>query len=343
MEKTKLSQKRVLIIYTGGTIGMVSTDSGYAPQSGYLKGVLEGVGELRSREVPDWDLLEFEQLLDSSNISIRHWNRMARIVEENYDDYDGFVILHGTDTMAYTASALSFMLEGLRKPVILTGSQIPIGQIRSDAKDNLLTSVIIAGEGKCPEVALYFGGKLHRGNRSTKIASDELIAFSSPNYPNLANVGINIVYHEHLFRPGGDRLKVTELLEELPIAVLKVFPGIQFGLFEGIMTQELKGLVLEAFGVGNLPEDNNGLIPAVEKAAANGTVITVCTQCLRGSVHLGAYETSSALHSHGAVCGFDMTVEAAVTKLCYLFSCGYESDDVRRLMEENLRGELTKS
>ena len=341
MGNIELSNKRVLIIYTGGTIGMVSTDSGYAPQSGYLKGVLEGIGELRSREMPAWDLVEFEQLLDSSNISIRHWNQMARVIEERYDAYDGFVILHGTDTMAYTASALSFMLDGLSKPVILTGSQIPIGKLRSDAKDNLLTSMLMAAQGRCPEVALYFGGKLHRGNRSTKISSDELIAFSSPNYPNLATADIDIVYHDHLIRPAGQELVVTQLLEDLPIAVLKIFPGIQFSLFEGIMTEQLKGLVLEAFGVGNLPENDKGLIPAIEKAASKGTVITVCTQCLRGSVRLGAYETSAALRRHGAVSAYDMTVEAAVCKLCYLFSLGYDSQDVRRLMEQDLRGEMT--
>ena len=338
-----MSGKRVLILYTGGTIGMVATDSGYAPKSGYLREVLEQIPELHRPEVPGWDLMEFDELLDSSNISVPHWTRMARVIEEHYGDYDGFVLLHGTDTMAYTASALSFMLEGLGKPVILTGSQIPIGQLRSDARDNLLTSVIMAGQGKCPEVALYFGGKLLRGNRATKISADELIAFDSPNYPPLASADIDIVYNEKLIRPAGEALHVTALAEELPIAVLKVFPGIQFGLFEGIMTQQLKGLVLEAFGVGNLPEYDNGLLPAVRKAAVSGTVITVCTQCLRGSVRLGAYETSSALRAAGAVSGYDMTVEAAVTKLCYLFGRGCGSGEVRRLMEQDLRGELTKN
>lgn len=338
-----MNKSKVLIIYTGGTIGMVSTGSGYAPKSGYLKETLDAIGELRSEELPDWELIEFNELLDSSNISVRNWTQIAKVIEDNYVNYDGFVILHGTDTMAYTASALSFMLDGLGKPVVLTGSQIPIGQIRSDARDNLITSVIIAGEGRCPEVCLYFGGKLLRGNRSTKVSSDELIAFDSPNYPPLASADIDIRYNEKLIRPAGGLLQVTAFPEDLPIAVLKIFPGIQFSLFEGIMTEQLKGLVLEAFGVGNLPQYDDGLLPAVRKAAANGTIITVCTQCPRGSVRLGAYETSSALRRAGAVSGYDMTVEAAVAKLYYLFGKACSTDSIRRLMETDLRGELTES
>jgi L-asparaginase len=343
MEQTEMNKSKVLIVYTGGTIGMVATGSGYAPKSGYLKQVLDGISELHTPEVPDWELMEFEQLLDSSNISVAHWTSIAKVIEENYSKYDGFVILHGTDTMSYTASALSFMLEGLGKPVVFTGSQIPIGQVRSDARDNLISSVIIAGDRHCPEVCLYFGGKLLRGNRSTKVSSDELAAFDSPNYPPLASADIDIRYNEKLIRPAGNWLRVSHFPENLPIAVLKIFPGIQFGLFEGIMTGQLKGLVLEAFGVGNMPMYDDGLLPAVEKAAANGAVITVCTQCLRGSVRLGTYETSSALRKAGAVSGCDMTVEAAVAKLYYLFGQGIPTEEIRRLMETDLRGELTEN
>ena len=335
-------KKKVCIIYTGGTIGMVETARGFAPQSGYLRRVLNSLSELCSASMPAWELIEFEKLYDSSDISVHEWNHIARVIKENYEAYDGFVVLHGTDTMAYTASALSFMLEGLGKPVVLTGAQIPIGQLRSDARENLITSVLIAGEGKCPEVSLFFGGKLLRGCRATKVSADELEAFASPNCPALADAGITVRYHEPFLRPAGEALHVVELSDDLPIAVLKIFPGIQFRLFEGIMTDQLKGLVLEAFGVGNVPQYEKSMLPLLRRAAGNGTVIIVCTQCLRGSVQLGTYEASSSLKEAGALSGFDMTVEAAVTKLRYLFAKGCDMATVRTLMETDLRGELTK-
>lgn len=336
------SGKKVCVIYTGGTIGMVETERGYVPKKGHLGRVLDHIAALTGSDMPMWELVEFDPLFDSSNISVGEWSHIARTIEERYDDYDGFVVLHGTDTMAYTASALSFMLDGLAKPVILTGAQIPIGQARSDAPGNLITSIIIASEGRCPEVCLYFCGSLLRGNRATKLSADELPAFGSPNMPALASAAIDLRYNEKFIRKKGAELSVTEFDEDLPIAVLKIFPGIQFSLFEGIMTEKLKGLVLEAFGVGNIPQRDRQLIPLVKKAAANGTVIIVCTQCLRGSVRLGAYETSSALKEAGAVSGYDMTVEAAVTKLRYLFAKGYGRDRICTLMETDLRGELTR-
>lgn len=321
---------------------MVETEKGYAPQNGYLRRVLENLSELCNDEMPEWELFEFEKLYDSSNISVREWNRIARVIRDKYDAYDGFVILHGTDTMAYTASALSFMLENLTKPVVLTGSQIPIGKVRSDARENLITSVLIAGAGRCSEVTLFFGGKLLRGNRSVKVSADELTAFDSPNAPYLASADIEVHYNEVPSPNSNGVFSVTELADDIPIAVLKVFPGIQFRLFDGIMTEQLKGLVLEAFGVGNVPQYEDSLLPLIRKAEKNGTVITVCTQCLRGSVHLGTYETSSALKEAGALSGYDMTVETAVTKLRYLFSKGYSTGRIKELMETNLRGELSK-
>ena len=335
------SDKKVCVIYTGGTIGMVETERGYAPEKGRLGRILKNITALTGAGMPRWELVEFDPLFDSSNISVGEWSHIAQAIQRRYDDYDGFVVLHGTDTMAYTASALSFMLDGLAKPVVLTGAQIPIGQARSDAPGNLIASILIAAEGKCPEVCLYFCGKLLRGCRATKLSADELAAFDSPNLPPLATSAIDIRYNEKYIRPRGAELTVTEFDRDLPIAVLKIFPGIQFSLFEGIMTEKLKGLVLEAFGVGNIPQCDGQLIPLVEKAAANGTVIIVCTQCLRGSVRLGAYETSSALQAAGALSGYDMTVEAAVTKLRYLFAKGYGRDRIRALMETDLRGELT--
>lgn len=334
--------KSVLIIYTGGTIGMVETEDGYATKSGYLHRVLGSVSELFHTGMPHWELIEFEHICDSSNISVADWRSMARCIKDNYEAYDGFVILHGTDTMAYTASALSFMLEGLNKTVVLTGAQIPIGQARSDARDNLIGSIIIAGERRVPEVCIYFGKKLLRGNRATKVSADEMEAFASPNFPALADSAIDIRYHDALIRQGGEKLEVVELADDLPIAVLKIFPGIQFKMFENIMTENLKALVIEAFGVGNIPQYDAELLPLIRKAANNGTIIVVCTQCLRGTVQLGTYETSSALKRAGAVSGKDMTVEAAVTKLRYLFAKRCSRERICKYMERDLRGELSE-
>ena len=333
--------KKVLIIYTGGTIGMTRTENGYAPESGRFRAALDTIADLHAPEMPEWEFAELSPLLDSSNMTVREWNHIAALVAREYDGYDGFVILHGTDTMAYTASALSFMLGGLDKPVVLTGSQIPLCEIRSDGRDNLITALLIAGEGIVCEVCLYFGGRLLRGNRATKYSADGLIAFVSPDYPCLAEVGIAIKYNEAALLPrqeGGLRLQT---LDNIPIGVIKVFPGIQFSLFESIMTEKLRGIVVETFGAGNIPGDGGALLPIIRKAFQNGTVLTVCSQCPQGAVALGAYETSSALKRAGAVSGRDMTTEAAVAKLYYLFSCGYDKETVKRLMEQDLRGEIT--
>lgn len=334
-------RKKVCMIYTGGTIGMARSEHGYAPEEGFIRSALSRISELDLPEVPEYDLIEYAPLLDSSNISVKEWVKIARDIEERYYEYAGFVILHGTDTMAYTASALSFMLEGLAKPVILTGSQIPLGEVRTDARDNLITALMIAGNYNVPEVCLYFSNKLLRGNRSTKISSDELIAFDSPNYPSLADVGVRINLHENLIRNAGEALKLSPFTSH-QIAVLKLFPGIQFDVFDKIMTTNLKGMVIEAFGAGNIPESYGSFLNILEKAKANGTVIVVCTQCLRGSAIIGEYAASRSLARAGAVSGYDMTVEAAVTKLYYLFSKGYDFDDVKRLMETDLRGELAR-
>ena len=334
-------KKRVLIIYTGGTIGMKKTDKGYAPIAGYLGDAISAIEDMKSSGAPEWDLHEMSPLLDSSDITVKEWNKIAGVICDNYSVYDGFVVLHGTDTMAYTASALSFILHGLDKPVVLTGSQIPLSEMRSDGRDNLITSLLIAAEGVANEVCLYFSGKLLRGNRAVKMSADQLVAFDSPNYPHLADVGIAVKYnYSALVKPEG---KIFEMrpFRDVPIGVLKVFPGIQFGLFESIMTEKLSGIVLETFGAGNIPSDSGALIPIISRAFESGTVITVCSQCPSGTVSLGAYETSSALKAAGAVSGFDMTTEAAVAKLYYLFSLGLNVDEIKMYMEKNLRGEIT--
>ncbi len=333
--------KRILIIYTGGTIGMVRTPNGYAPKDGYFRAALDAIPALHADEMPRWELHEMSPLLDSSNMTVNEWNEIARLIAERYDRYDGFVVLHGTDTMAYTASALSFMLENLGKPVVLTGSQIPLCEVRSDGRDNIITSLLIAADERVHEVCLYFGGSLLRGNRATKYSADGLIAFVSPNYPPLAEAGIAIRYREGALLPKPAAPLKLQLLENVPIGVIKVFPGIQFELFESIMTEKLRGIVIETFGAGNIPGDGNALLPIIRRAFTNGTVLTVCSQCPQGAVSLGTYETSSALKQAGAVSGLDITTEAAVAKLYYLFSCGCDKETVKRRMEQSLRGEMT--
>ncbi len=320
---------------------MKMTDKGYAPVSGFFSTALHAIDDLKSDKLPSFELYEMSPLLDSSDITVKEWNAIAEAVYKNYDRFDGFVILHGTDTMAYTASALSFMLKGLSKPVVLTGSQIPLSEVRSDGRDNLITSMIIAADGVVPEVSLYFSGTLLRGNRAAKMSADDLVAFDSPNYPHLAEAGITIKYNLPAIRKNkGEPLELCPL-SNIPIGVLKVFPGIQFGLFESIMTEKLSGIVLETFGAGNIPGGGGELIPIIKRAFESGTVITVCSQCPGGSVSLGAYETSSMLKGAGAVSGADMTTEAAVAKLYYLFSIGIDKEEIKLKMEQDLRGELT--
>lgn len=334
-------KKKICIIYTGGTIGMKATEFGYAPVPGYMEKTLRSMQEFRALEMPDYDFIEYSPLLDSSNITVENWNQIGRDVWEHYDDYDGFVVMHGTDTMAYTASALSFMLQGLLKPVVLTGSQIPLCKVRSDARENLITSMIIAAEYDVPEVCIYFGGKLIRGNRSKKVSSDMLIAFGSPNYEPLAEAGVSISVNKKRVRMEEADLNFCTFKNN-QIAILKIFPGIQFEIFENIMTENLKGIVIEAFGAGNIPQNDDSMLRVLKKAKLNGTHIIVCTQCHKGSATIGQYETSKHLAEAGAICGFDMTVEAAVTKLYYLLSKNYEQKEIRTLMENDICGELTR-
>jgi len=304
---------------------------------------MRSVPDMQREDFPAWDLLEMSPLLDSSNMTVTEWNRIAKIIFESYSDYSGFVVLHGTDTMAYTASALSFILEGLDKPVVLTGSQIPLSELRSDGTDNIVTSVLIASEGIAREVSLYFSGVLLRGNRAMKMSADGLVAFSSPNYPPLAEAGITLRYNTSaLARPRTEGGLSYKPFSKIPIGVLKVFPGIQFGLFEEIMTEKLSGIVLETFGAGNIPGGGGELLPIIKKAFDSGSVVTVCSQCPSGTVALGAYETSLGLKSAGAVSGRDMTTEAAVAKLYYLFSLGLDCNSIKEKMEKNIAGELTE-
>ena len=337
-----MKRKKILIIYTGGTIGMSKTKKGYAPSMKSFLNNLDKIDELHNPLMPKWDIIAINPILDSSNISVNEWNKMAKVIADNYSKYDGFVMLHGTDTMAYSASALSFMLEGLSKPVIFTGSQIPLCEIRNDAKDNLITSLMIATNDKINEVCLYFGGKLLRGNRSIKYSSEGLIAFSSPNYTSLAEAGIEIKYRDDLLLNKTNKKFHLVTLKQIPIGVIKIFPGIQFDLFESILTEKMKGIVIETFGSGNIPNLDGEILPMINRAFKSGTLVTVCSQCPHGKVSLGTYETSNSLKQAGAISGYDMTSEAAVAKLYYLFSQDLSLSQIKKQMETNLRGELDK-
>lgn len=320
---------------------MTKTKNGYLPKRGFLCELLNSSEELYFEKMPKWQFIEIDHLLDSANMNVNEWNKIGSIIEKNYDKYDGFVILHGTDTMAYTASALSFMLENLGKPVVITGAQIPLCEIRSDGKDNLITSLIIASQGIVNEVCIYFGGKLMRGNRAVKYSVDHLMAFHSENYPYLAEAGVNIHYNKFALLDKKQGVFNLKRFDNVEIAVLKVFPGIRFELFESFVTDKLKALVIETFGNGNIPGYGNSLMPLIEKTTQKNIMLVVCSQCPQGTVSLGKYETSRVLNNTGGVSGYDMTTEAAIAKLYYLFSNYSDINEIKRLMGENLCGELT--
>jgi L-asparaginase len=321
---------------------MKRTRAGYVPASGFLQAQMEEMPELRHASMPLFRVHEYAPLLDSSNMTPRQWVAIARDIAGHYDEYDGFVVLHGTDTMAYTSSALPFLLNGLAKPVIVTGSQIPLCEVRNDARENLITSLLIAANYDIPEVCLYFGGSLLRGCRAVKVSADGFAAFASPNVPPLGTAGIAIEINRELVRKPRRRgaLRVDELASPV-VSALRLFPGIAPELVRNVLRPPLQGLVLETYGVGNGPDQDAAFLGALAEATARGVVIVDCTQCLEGSVDLGAYAAGSALAAAGVVSGFDMTAEAALAKLYYLFSRGYGVEKVKRELQRDLRGEMT--
>jgi L-asparaginase len=331
------------ILDTGGTIGMKRTPTGYAPAPGYLAQQMTALPELKSDIMPDYDIHEYDPLLDSSNITPNDWSKIAQDIADNYSKYDGFIVLHGTDTMAYTASALPFILQGLQKPVIITGSQIPLCEVRNDARENLITALMIAANYPIPEVCLYFGNMLLRGCRAVKVDADGFDAFSSPNFPPLGTVGIDIEVNWNLVLPFPDTEKRLEVkgLSETRVGALRLFPGISAEIVKNILQPPLQGLVMEAYGVGNGPSNNQQFIAALAEATARGVVIVACTQCLAGTVDLGDYATGSALARAGVISGYDMTAEAALAKMFCLFSRSLPVEIIKNLMQTNMRGELT--
>ncbi|HRP97514.1 MAG TPA: asparaginase [Rhodocyclaceae bacterium] len=333
--------KRIYVAYTGGTFGMTRTPSGYQPQPGLaqrLAGLLPAAGEAG---MPAWELHEYARLIDSAEAGPRDWHAVARDITARYDDYDGFVVIHGTDTMAYTASALSFALAGVKKPVIVTGAQIPLAEPRSDARDNLLAALLIAANHPLPEVCLYFHGRLMRGNRATKVSSVAFDAFASPNWPVLGRVGIAITIDRRavLAPPEREAFVLTDPAGAGEVALLRLYPGLSVGWLVRLLEPPLAGLVLQSYGAGNGPVGLPGFVDALAAASAHGTVIVNVSQCAEGGIDPRKYATGSALADAGVVGASDMTVEAALTKLHHLLARGLGADTVRQRFAEPLCGE----
>ena len=341
----KKDKSKILLIYTGGTIGMINDAATGQLKPFNFSRLLDEVPELRKFDI-QIDTHSFEHPIDSSNMHPKIWIELAKLIEKKYSSYDGFVILHGSDTMAYTSSALSFMLENLGKPVILTGSQLPIGTIRTDGKENLITAIEIAGAKRnnmpsVPEVCVYFEFKLFRGNRTLKVNAEHFRAFKSPNYPPLAEAGVHLKYNDAvLLKYPKAKLKVHAQLN-LNVAILKLFPGITKEVVNAILEiKNLRAVVLETFGAGNAPTEK-WFIDAFENAIEKGLIILNVTQCYAGRVEQGRYQTSSELQRIGVIGGSDMTTEAAVTKLMFLLGNEKDNLKIKKELAQSLRGELS--
>lgn len=338
---------RILIIYTGGTIGMIENNETGALEPFDFTHLIDNVPKIKKLDYVI-DNIQFENPIDSSNMSPAHWRDIATAINENYDGYDGFVVLHGTDTMAFTASALSFMLENLHKPVIITGSQLPIGEVRTDGEENLITSIQIAaardaqGEPMVQEVAILFENYLWRGNRSTKMSADNFNAFKSNNYPPLAKIGLDIHFNEEsLYRvPSRRPLKVRYNMDT-NVLLVDLYPGMSEKILNHILnTPDIKGIVFKTYGAGNAPTDK-WFTDAVCNAVERGIVILNVTQCLNGGINSTRYATGDSLTRAGVVSGHDITSEAAITKMMYLFGMGLPAESVKKYLSYSLCGEVT--
>ncbi|HJN05690.1 MAG TPA: type I asparaginase [Bacteroidales bacterium] len=340
-----IEETSILIIYTGGTIGMIADKSTNVLIPFDFDNINEQIPELKKFNY-NLGFHSFDPSLDSSNMNPEVWIELAQIINKNYEDYDGFVVLHGSDTMAYTASALSFLLENLNKPVIFTGSQLPLGVLRTDGRENLITAIEIAADKKddtpiVPEVCIYFENRLMRANRTTKYNAENFDAFVSGNLPLLAEVGIYIKYNKNIIlKPNFKKLKVHKHMGT-GVAVLKLFPGISADFVHSFLSiPNLKAIVLESFGSGNAPSESWFLNPLCD-SISNGIIVLNVTQCMTGAVKHGKYETSVKLNDIGVISGRDITTEAALTKLMYLIGEEHDRNDIVRLLQLSLRGEVT--
>ena len=337
-----MMKKRIYVAYTGGTIGMMQSTQGFVPAKGHLTESINALPEFHRSEMPDFTISEYQPLIDSSNMTPSDWQRIADDIKANYDDYDGFVVLHGTDTMAYTSSALSFMFENLSKPVIVTGSQIPFSQLRSDGQVNVLNSLYIAANYPISEVGLFFNNKLYRGNRCIKAYADGFNAFDSPNMPVLLEAGINIqLVAGKIAEPVAnvEPLQLSKITPQ-PVGVVHLYPGISSAVIENAIQQPVKALILRSYGVGNAPQDK-ALLSCLRKAKEQGIVVVNCSQCIKGTVNMSGYATGNALSEVGVISGHDMTLEATLTKLHYLLSKNLSYQEMCKKMQQSLRGELS--
>lgn len=333
-------KKRIYIAYTGGTIGMKPSKEGFIPVAGYLSKTIANMPEFYHSQMPDFEIHEYDPLIDSANVSPSVWQDLAQDIQARYHDFDGFIILHGTDTMAYTASALSFVFENLSKPVIVTGSQIPLSQLRSDARANLLNSLYIAAHHPINEVCVFFNNQLFRGNRASKQHADGFSAFVSPNHPVLLEAGIEIKNIAGITQKAvNTRLRITDIRAH-SIAILHLFPGLDWNILDTLLKSPLKALVLLTYGVANAQQDEQ-LLAILKEATDRGILIVNCSQCLKGSVNMEGYATGHALSEAGVISGLDMTTETVIAKLYYLLSQELPTKVIRELLGTNLRGELT--